>query len=339
MPDTGETRFNDVIRGDISFRNDLMDDYILLKSDGFPTYHLANIVDDHLMQTTHVIRGEEWLSSTPKHVLLYRAFAWQEPQFIHLPLLLNTDRSKLSKRQGDVTVEEYLRLGYFPEAIINFVALLGWNPGTEQEIFSLEDLVKEFSFERINKSGAVFDIAKLNWLNKYYINNSDKRWSTVKDPLVEKIKKTLELRNIVVKDIDLTVSAIEQRLTGPNELIKILDTEFIFLPQKNSDGSVKKLNYPKELLIWKKMSDEEELKISLDEIFKILSDIPEGVWASQVEQILLTEAANKGDRGMLLWPLRVALSGQKVSPGPADIAKILGKEETLERVKDAIDKI
>ncbi|KKR78987.1 MAG: Glutamate-tRNA ligase [Parcubacteria group bacterium GW2011_GWA2_40_8] len=339
MPDTGETRFNDVIRGDISFRNDLMDDYILLKSDGFPTYHLANIVDDHLMQTTHVIRGEEWLSSTPKHVLLYRAFAWQEPQFIHLPLLLNTDRSKLSKRQGDVTVEEYLRLGYFPEAIINFVALLGWNPGTEQEIFSLEDLVKEFSFERINKSGAVFDIAKLNWLNKYYINNSDKRWSTVKDPLVEKIKKTLELRNIVVKDTDLTVSAIEQRLTGPNELIKILDTEFIFLPQKNSDGSVKKLNYPKELLIWKKMSDEEELKISLDEIFKILSDIPEGVWASQVEQILLTEAANKGDRGMLLWPLRVALSGQKVSPGPADIAKILGKEETLERVKDAIDKI
>ena len=135
------------------------------------------------------------------------------------------------------------------------------------------------------------------------------------------------------------MSAIEQRLTGPNELIKILDTEFNFLPQKNSDGSVKKLNYPKELLMWKKMSDEEELKISLDEIFKILSDIPEEVWASQVEQILMTEAANRGDRGMLLWPLRVALSGQKVSPGPGDIAKILGKEETLERVKDAIDKI
>ncbi len=344
MPDSGETNFTDFIRGQITFRNDLMDDYVLLKSDGFPTYHLANVVDDHLMQTTHVIRGEEWLSSTPKHVLLYKAFGWQEPQFIHLPLLLNADRSKLSKRQGDVTVEEYLRVGYLPEAIINFVALLGWNPGTNQEIFSINELIQEFSIERLNKSGAVFDTAKFDSINKYYLNNPDKRWLTPKDenPLVSRIENEIKFGGVIVKDVRGTAVAIAQRLSGPGELNKIFtEGEYKFLPKENEAGFKQKLeDYPKELLIWKKMKNEEELKAALNKIYEMLSAIPEESWDSQAEQSIMTEAERQGDKGMILWPLRVALTGQKNSPGPSELIKTeLKREDVLERIKDAIDKI
>ncbi|HYQ86845.1 MAG TPA: glutamate--tRNA ligase, partial [Bacteroidota bacterium] len=162
-------RFHDLIRETVDFSSDELDDQILLKSDGYPTYHLANVVDDHLMEISHVIRGEEWLPSTPKHVLLYRFFGWQAPEMAHLPLLLNPDRSKLSKRQGDVAVEEYREKGFLPEALVNFVALLGWNPGDERELFSLDDLVKEFSIERVGKSGAIFNIDKLVWLNSQHL--------------------------------------------------------------------------------------------------------------------------------------------------------------------------
>ncbi len=168
-PDNESIGFDDVVRGRVEFDSNLIDDQVLLKSDGYPTYHLANVVDDHLMGITHVIRGEEWLSSTPKHVLLYRFLGWEPPVFAHLPLLLNPDKSKLSKRQGDVAVEEYRQKGYLPEALDNFVAFLGWNPGDEREIFSLEDLVKEFSLERVGKSGAVFNVEKLNWLNSQHL--------------------------------------------------------------------------------------------------------------------------------------------------------------------------
>jgi len=148
IPESGTTTYDDIIHGKMEFKNALIDDQVLMKSDGYPTYHLANVVDDHLMKITHVIRGEEWLSSTPKHILLYRAFGWEPPEFAHLPLLLNTHRQKLSKRQGHVSVEEYIQEGYLPEAVLNFVALLGWNPGDEREIFSLEQLIEEFSLER-----------------------------------------------------------------------------------------------------------------------------------------------------------------------------------------------
>ena len=154
-------RFNDMIRGDVEFDSKTIDDQVLIKSDGFPTYHLANIVDDHFMRITHVIRGEEWLSSTPKHVLLYVALGWEPPKFAHLPLLLNADRSKLSKRQGDVAVEDYRDKGYLPDALINFVALLGWNPSATEEIFTIHELIRDFDLERVNKGGAVFGREKL----------------------------------------------------------------------------------------------------------------------------------------------------------------------------------
>ena len=162
---------SDLVRGEIEFDTDTVDDQILIKSDGYPTYHLANVVDDHLMGVTHVIRGEEWLSSMPKHVLLYEYLGWDKPLFAHLPLLLNPDKSKLSKRQGDVAVEDYRDKGYLKEALLNFVALLGWNPGDEQEFFTIEELIKKFTIERVHKSGAVFNIEKLDWLNAEHLRS------------------------------------------------------------------------------------------------------------------------------------------------------------------------
>src|SRR5690606_6271465 len=162
---------DDVIRGKVEFNSNTIDDQILIKSDGYPTYHLANVIDDHLMKITHVIRGEEWLPSTPKHVLLYEFFNWEKPKFAHLPLLLNPDKSKLSKRQGDVAVEDYRDKGYLQEALINFVALLGWTAGDDQEFYLLDELVQKFSLERVNKSGAVFNIEKFNWLNEEHLRS------------------------------------------------------------------------------------------------------------------------------------------------------------------------
>jgi glutamyl-tRNA synthetase len=171
IPLNGGTIIRDIIRGEVTVINDNLDDQILLKSDGYPTYHLANVVDDHLMKITHIIRGEEWLLSTPKHIILYKYLGWNVPEFAHLPLLLNPDRSKLSKRQGDVAVEDYKARGYLPQALINFVALLGWNKGDDQEIFTMEELIDSFTLERVSKAGAIFNIEKLNWMNSLYLRD------------------------------------------------------------------------------------------------------------------------------------------------------------------------
>ena len=170
IPEVPETMvLNDLIRGSVSIETSQSEDQVIVKSDGFPTYHLAVVVDDYLMKITHVVRGEEWIPSFPKHLLLYRYFGWDPPQFAHLPLILNPDRSKLSKRQGDVAVEDFRNNGYLPESLVNFVAMLGWSPAEEKELFTLPELIREFSFERVNKSGAVFDQEKLNWMNQQYI--------------------------------------------------------------------------------------------------------------------------------------------------------------------------
>ena len=166
LPENRLVAFDDIVRGHIVVNTEDLDDQVLIKSDGYPTYHFAVIVDDHLMGITHVIRGEEWLPSTPKHVLLYEAFGWEAPKFVHLPNILNRDRKKLSKRHGDVAVEDFIRKGYLPEALINFIALLGWSPGIDQEIFSMDELIELFDLKRVNKSGAIFDINKLNWMNR-----------------------------------------------------------------------------------------------------------------------------------------------------------------------------
>lgn len=171
VPLQQDIRFNDLIRGEVVVNGREIDDQILLKSDGFPTYHLANVVDDHLMEITHVIRAEEWLPSTPKHIILYQAFGWEPPKFAHVPLLLNPDRSKMSKRHGDVMVRDFAAKGFFPDALVNFVSLCGWNPGTDNEFFSMQQLIDSFTLERVNKAGAVFDYQKLNWMNGEYLKN------------------------------------------------------------------------------------------------------------------------------------------------------------------------
>lgn len=322
MPKQGETVFNDLIRGEVRIKNALVDDQVLLKSDGFPTYHLAVVVDDHLMEITHIIRGEEWISSVPKHIQLYKYFGWEVPQMAHLPLLLNSDKSKLSKRQGDVAVEDYINKGYLPEAIINFVAFLGWNPGDDRELFTLEELIKEFSLEKVGKAGAVFNMDKLAWYNKRYIKKlSDEELVEKAWPWLEKIAEKSELLTKVV--------ALErERIATLSELPSAI--EFIFkLP-----------DYQPELLIWKK-SFVEELKKVLPALENLLDNFSEKEWnKDNLERRIGEWVKEKGySNGSVLWPLRVALSGLEKSPGPFEIAGVLGKEESLRRIKLAIIKL
>ncbi len=329
MPKEGEIVFNDQIRGEVRFKNELIDDQIIVKSDGFPTYHLAVVVDDHYMMITHIIRGEEWLSSVPKHLQLYEYFGWEVPVMAHLPLLLNADKSKLSKRQGDVAVEDYIKKGYLSEAIINFIAFLGWNPGSERELFSLQELVKEFSLDKVGKSGAVFNLQKLDWFNKEYLKKM------ALPDLVQKARKFLmadpDISSLIgskkYKDNDLAnIIALErERITTLSELPGAI--KFVFsLPE-----------YKPELLVWKK-SSKEELKNILPELKSILNTISVQLWNRDVlEQTVGDWLKEKGyTTGSVLWPMRVALSGQENSPGPFEIAEVLGKDETIIRIETAV---
>jgi nondiscriminating glutamyl-tRNA synthetase len=212
-----------MVRGDVVVNGREIDDQILLKSDGFPTYHLANVVDDHLMAITHVIRAEEWLPSTPKHILLYEAFGWTPPQFAHVPLLLNPDRSKMSKRHGDVMVSDFRKRGYMPEALVNYVALCGWNPGTTEEFFSMADLIERFSLDRVHKAGAVFDYRKLEWMNAEYLRKAD---PTV---LAQQLLPTLAERGYTYIDMATVSSAIKllrERVTFLNDIADFGDYIF-----------------------------------------------------------------------------------------------------------------
>lgn len=321
---------NDMIRGKVSFKTDLVDDQVILKSDGFPTYHLASVVDDQEMKITHVIRGEEWLPSSPKHILLYRYFGWNMPEFAHLPLLLNPDKSKLSKRQGDVAVEDYIKKGYLKEAIINFVALLGWNPGegNTQEIFSLEELIEKFDLKKVHKAGAVFDIKKLDWINGEYIKKISidelyqKSLEFLPSPLAPLPQAGEEDYERYIKK----VLAIEQERL--QKLSEIGESNKFFFQDVDCD---------KDMLRWKEMPDD-ILRASLTKSKDILENITEENWTREnLEKILMEES--KDDRGSLLWPLRAALTGEKKSPSPFDVAWVLGKEESLKRLEKALAKI
>jgi glutamyl-tRNA synthetase len=319
--------FDDVIRGKMKIDSDTIDDQVILKSDGYPTYHLAHMVDDHLMEISHVIRGEEWLPSTAKHIILYKYFGWEIPTFAHIPLLLNSDKSKLSKRQGDVSVEDYVKNGYLKEAIINFVALLGWNPGqgSTREIFLLEELVKEFNLEKVHKAGAVFDTKKLDWINNQYIKNLS---------IDELYQKSLDF----FKEKEFFKNASDDR-KSEKYLKKVLEVEQERLVNLSSVGESDRyffeddLNYNKDDVRWKKNSDE-ETKEFLEKSSKVLENISD--WSKEkIEAGLLQEAGDK--RGDLLFPLRWALTGQKFSPTPFEVSWVLGKEESLRRIKKALE--
>jgi glutamyl-tRNA synthetase len=320
VPENGVTVVSDIIRGEVQFQNDMIDDQVLMKSDGFPTYHLANVVDDHLMQITHVIRGEEWLISTPKHIILYNYFDWPIPKFAHLPLLLNPDRSKLSKRQGDVAVEDYRKKGYLPEALINFVALLGWNRGDDEEIFSLEDLIKDFSLERVNKSGAVFNIEKLNWMNGLYIRqlSEDKFIELALDAMKnEGLDSGSRATNIQIalavrKNID-TFNGIKDR------------TELFFM-----DGPLK---FDKSALEW----------VTLDSSKKVFSSMvveiekQAEITLDSFKIIMGNVQKETGLKGKEIWmPVRSALTGMTEGPELPHVIQIFGKEKILKLLDQAI---
>lgn len=326
MPKEGETVFNDLVHGEIRVKNELVDDQVIIKSDGFPTYHFAVVIDDHEMEITHVIRGDEWIPSVPKHLQLFKYFGWEAPQFAHLPLLLNLDKSKLSKRQGDVSVEDYAKKGYLPEAVINFIAFLGWNPGSEQELFTLEELIKEFSLERVGKAGAIFNLQKLNWYNQQYIRKMDlAQFSERARPFL--LSSGLIDDSFDNKKLEPILALEKERVTTLAELPDAV--KFIFkLPE-----------YESGLLVWKK-STAEETKTLLSKTNDLLKDIEAKDWDAGCLKSKLDEwiKQNNYSNGEIFWPLRVALSGQQNSPGPFEIASVLGKEESLRRIGAALEK-
>jgi len=323
MPKEGITVIDDLIRGKVEFKNELIDDQVLIKADGFPTYHFAVVVDDHLMEISHVIRAEEWLPSTPKHVALYNMFGWEVPQFAHLSLLINEKKQKLSKRHGDVSVIDYVKKGYLPEAFVNFIAFLGWNPGDDREFFTLEELEKEFDFDKVGKAPAVFNIEKLNWYNKQYIMKMSK------EELAKKCERFFQDKNVDINKYNLTeVVGLEQGRA--NTMLEIVEnTSFIFAMP----------NYEAELLIWKK-SDKEKTKANLQATKLFLENLIEEWTRENLETSILSWIKEQGlGNGDVLWPMRVSLSGLQNSPGPLEIAAVLGKEETLTRIQQAVDKI
>lgn len=316
--------FEDIIRGVVEFDSNNIDDQVLIKSDGYPTYHMANVVDDHLMEISHVIRGEEWLSSTPKHILLYDFFDWEKPKFAHLPLLLNPDRSKLSKRQGDVAVEDYRAKGYLKEALVNFVALLGWNAGDDKEFYYMDELINNFSLERVNKSGAVFDLQKLNWLNAEHLRKMEDNKIL---HLLKNYLSTTEFNSNKFSDEKLLqiIGAMKERVTFIHEFVESCKY-FYEEPKEYEQKSIEKN--------WKEETPN-HLKKLKDEFEKLINPTKE-----DYEKVLskVAEELNVG-KGKLIHPLRLAVSGQSTGPGMFDLLFILGKDEIINRIQKAIDTI
>ncbi len=337
-------KFNDLIRGEIKFDTGLIGDFSIAKDLTLPLYNFAVVVDDFEMKISHVIRGEDLLPNTPKQILLQEALGFPKIKYAHLPLILGPDRTKLSKRHGAVSLSEYKKEGYLPEALINFLAFLGWNPGTEREIYSLSSLIKEFSFERVQKSGAIFNIKKLDFLNSFYIREKTPEKITklclpylLKSGLLKEMHLNRFLITETNEEVDFDflkkiVSLFQERMKKLSEISELSD--FFFK---------ERIIYPKSLLKWKEMTDE-EIKEALYILIKILSNIKKEKWQTEnLKEKLITEAEKfgnqikgVGDRGFLLWPFRVALTGREMSPPPFEIAEIFGKEKTLKRINEAI---
>jgi glutamyl-tRNA synthetase len=324
MPRTGTTSFHDVVYGTITVENKELDDQILLKSDGLPTYNFANVVDDHLMHITHVVRGNEYLSSSPKYNLLYEAFGWEIPEYIHVPLILKSSGQKLSKRAGDPSFEDLVSMGYLVEAIINYVALLGWSPGENREIFTLEELEKIFDVKGISKSPAIFDLEKLKWMNGEHIRKlSLEEFHKLASPYYEG----------TIKNKDLDLLAVSKILQPRTEVLSSIPESVDFLDSLPE--------YSNDLYIHKKMKTNEQIALtSLSAALPVLEGLE--AWDNDsIHDALISLAAEMGIKnGQMLWPVRTALSGKAVTPGGAiEIAAILGKDETIKRIKLGIEKL
>lgn len=313
--------FNDIIRGEVKVHGSEIDDQILLKSDGFPTYHLANVVDDHLMEISHVIRGEEWLPSTPKHVLLYQAFDWDMPEFAHLPLLLNKDKSKLSKRHGSVAVEDFKKK-YLKAAFVNFVALLGWNPTADRELYTMDELIDMFELSKVNKGGAVFDTKKLDWMNAQYLRKKPI------DELVEDARDVVEKAGFedVSKDyLKRVVELFIERISFINELPEIAD--YMFQPPKEYDQKYLKKH-------WKKDTEFIVRKL-VDYIAKIEDFTHDTLYEGTKKWCEDNDLKLK----VVIHPLRLMITGKSFGAGMFETMEVLGKEECLSRINTFFKKI
>jgi glutamyl-tRNA synthetase len=327
-PLEGQTGFHDLIRGEVVFDHNTLDDFILLKSDGYPTYHLANIVDDHLMEISHVLRAEEWLSSTPRHLLLYQALGFEPPQFAHLPMILGSDRSKLSKRHGAVSITEYHEQGYLPEAMVNFLALLGWSLDDKTELISREELIQSFSLERISRTAAIFNRDKLNWMNGVYIRSltADEFFEAVEPYLMTDISagKALISNEKYVRDI---LPLVQERARTLAEVAEL--AQFFFLEQ---------LDYEPGLLIGEKMNRQSAIQ-ALKAAQQRLSQLAT-FGAESLEGVLRPLAVELGLKtGQLFGTLRVAVTGRTAAPPLFQTMAVLGKERCLRRIEAALARL
>lgn len=313
----GKATFHDVVYGDIEIDYDELDEGVLLKSDGFPTYNFANVVDDHLMKITHVVRGNEYISSTPKYNLIYEAFGWEPPVYVHVAQVMKDAQHKLSKRNGDASFQDLVAKGYLPEAILNYIALLGWNPGTEQEIFSLRELEQVFDEKRLNKSPAIFDIEKLKWMNGCYIRALD----------FEKFHHLAEKEYDTFLTREVNRKALSKVLQPRIETLKDIAAQAAFIEELPV--------YNDELFVNKKMKTDVEIaKQALKLAYPALEAL--SAWSNEsIFECLKTVAVQNGlKNGQVLFPVRIALTGLETTPGGAsEVAEVLGKEETLRRLK------
>ena len=322
IPLEGSGSFTDHVYGQITIENKQLDDQVLLKSDGFPTYNFANVVDDHLMQISHVIRGQEYLSSTPKYNLLYQAFGWQHPEYIHLPHIIREDGAKMSKRKGDPSFEDLVRMGFLPQAIVNYVALLGWNPGDEREFFLMDDLIDAFDMDRINKANAAFSLEKLRWLNGEHIRSlSPEAFHKIALPYYPR-----ELAELDLEKISQLIQVRTETLTDIPGLVGFLAN----LPE-----------YSAELFAnQKSKSTLETSRLVLEKVLPLLENLE--TWSNEsLFELLKTFSQEQGLKvGTVMWPIRTALSGQETSPGGAtELAALLGKPESLRRLGYGLHKL
>ena len=323
MPTEGTTTFIDELYGEITVENKELDDMILIKSDGYPTYNFANVIDDHLQNITHVVRGNEYISSSPKYQRLYEAFGWEVPKYVHLPLITDENHKKLSKRSGHSSYEDLVEQGFLFFFFVNYIALLGWSPEDNKEIFSLDELIKEFDYKKINKSPSVFDINKLKWMNGEYIKamDNEKFYELALPYVKEVITKDLDLNNIM--------DMVKTRIEVFPEIGEMIDF-FQEMPE-----------YDVEIFTHKKMKTNSEISLEiLEELLPILEDTDDysvdGLHDLVFEYIAKKECKN----GQALWPLRIAVSGKKMTPcGAFEVLNVIGKDESIKRIKTSIEKL
>ena len=321
LPHNKDIKFHDLVRGDIIINTDDIDDQVLLKSDGYPTYHMAVVVDDHLMDITHIVRGEEWLASTPKHVYLYQVFGWEEPTYVHLPTVLNKERKKLSKRHGDVAVEDFREKGYLPEGLVNYLALVGWSPKDNKEIFSMEELIEEFSFERVSKTGGIFDKDKLDWVNGHHIREYDiDKLTELSIPYLKEAgyidDKFVKEKYSWIKAMVQTVMESISYLSEIPEKVEVLFDNKVELEDEDALNTLRGEQVPDILNAFKE---------ELNEIEEIDEEFAKGIMKS-----IQKSTGVKGKN--LYMPTRIALTGNNHGPELVNIIYLLGKQNILKRI-------